>query len=143
MTPLDAVIDSLATFRLARLVTRDDFPPIRRARERWWRRYPDDGWPVDEMFVERAEGAEGTPHVGEQAEYRDGRIELNVVRAGNEWVAEEGHPLGILVGCSWCSSVWLAFGVVTLRRVAPRFWSPVAKALAFSAVAGLLSRGED
>jgi hypothetical protein len=33
--------------------------------------------------------------------------------------------------------MYVAFGVVAARRVAPRLWSPVATALALSHVAGL------
>jgi hypothetical protein len=34
LTPLDAVVLALSTFRLTRLVGQDDFPPVKRARER-------------------------------------------------------------------------------------------------------------
>lgn len=43
------------------------------------------------------------------------------------------------LGCYWCASVPIAFGVVAARRVAPRAWDPVARALACSAVAGVVS----
>ena len=45
-----------------------------------------------------------------------------------------------LTSCAWCSSVWIAAGVVTARAVAPRAWAPVARLLAFSAVAGSIAR---
>ncbi len=44
-----------------------------------------------------------------------------------------------LLDCSWCVAVWVAFGVVGLRGVLPRAWAPVARGLALSAVAGLIS----
>ena len=44
-----------------------------------------------------------------------------------------------LLDCSWCVAVWVAFGVVVLRGVLPRAWAPVARGLALSAVAGLIS----
>lgn len=44
-----------------------------------------------------------------------------------------------LTTCPWCLSVWIAFGVVVLRRVRPRFWDPIATALAASAVAGVVT----
>lgn len=50
---------------------------------------------------------------------------------------ERGGYLAELVSCAWCSSVWLAVGVVIVRRY--RWWRPVALALAFSEVAGLTS----
>lgn len=43
--------------------------------------------------------------------------------------------LAELVSCPWCMSIWLAAGVVVVRRY--RWWRPVALALAFSEVAGL------
>lgn len=51
----------------------------------------------------------------------------------------DGHDkLAYLVGCPWCVSPYLAAAVVCARRLAPRAWSPVARTLAFSAVAGIV-----
>lgn len=47
--------------------------------------------------------------------------------------------IGYLVECPWCTSAWVGLAVATARRVAPRTWGLVAQALAFSAVAGLVS----
>lgn len=53
------------------------------------------------------------------------------------------HPKLIeLIGCPWCVSVYVGFGVVALRRLVPRVWGPLASALAASAVAGLLATHE-
>ena len=41
--------------------------------------------------------------------------------------------------CAWCTSIWVAVGVVIFTRLWPLGWSYVALALAFSVVAGLLS----
>lgn len=41
--------------------------------------------------------------------------------------------------CPWCLSFWLGVAVVIARRVAPRVWDPLAKALAFSAASGVIS----
>lgn len=50
------------------------------------------------------------------------------------------HPkLYELAHCPWCLGMWLAAGVIGLRMAQPRLWSPIAKMLACSAVAGLLS----
>jgi Protein of unknown function (DUF1360) len=38
------LIDALAVYRLARLLTRDSFPPIARARERVLERWPESAW---------------------------------------------------------------------------------------------------
>ncbi len=51
-----------------------------------------------------------------------------------------GHPkLTELASCPWCLSVWCAFGVLAARRFAPRAWDPIARALTFSAMAGVMS----
>jgi hypothetical protein len=43
------------------------------------------------------------------------------------------------VACRWCASIWIGFGVVALRRFAPRVWDPAARGLAFSAAAVLVA----
>lgn len=43
------------------------------------------------------------------------------------------------LGCAWCTSIWIAGGVVVLTRLVPVPWSYVALVLAFSAAAGALS----
>lgn len=51
-----------------------------------------------------------------------------------------GHPkFAEVVQCSWCTGVWAAFAVVIARRLFPRLWSACARALAFSAITGILS----
>lgn len=47
------------------------------------------------------------------------------------------------VTCPWCSGLWCAAGVVAVRAFAPRWWAPVATALAFSSITGLLSTWEN
>lgn len=47
-----------------------------------------------------------------------------------------------LIGCPWCVSVYVGFGIVAARRLAPNLWGPVASALAASAAAGLLAGHE-
>jgi hypothetical protein len=44
-----------------------------------------------------------------------------------------------LIECPWCIGFWIAGSVVAARRWLPRQWSPVAKTLAYSAVAGILA----
>ncbi len=55
---------------------------------------------------------------------------------GPEWLA-------YLSRCAWCSSPYIAVGVVLARRFVPRIWQPVAEVLAFSAVAGLITEALD
>lgn len=60
--------------------------------------------------------------------------------AFQEWCLK-GRRLKLLElsQCPWCAGMYVAFGVVAARRIAPRAWDPIAKALAFSAVTGILS----
>jgi hypothetical protein len=44
-----------------------------------------------------------------------------------------------LIECPWCIGFWIAGSVVAARRWVPRQWSPVAKTLAYSSVAGILA----
>lgn len=44
-----------------------------------------------------------------------------------------------LLSCRWCSGVWVSAVVVAARVTCPRVWAPVGRALALSAVAGLLA----
>ena len=56
-----------------------------------------------------------------------------------DWVANRA-PNGrvdTLVNCPWCTGVWVGFAVQVARTVAPRAWSPVARALALAAIAGV------
>lgn len=50
-----------------------------------------------------------------------------------------GSPMRELLACPWCISIWIAFGVLGLERIAPKLWKAAATALAMSAVAGMLS----
>lgn len=43
------------------------------------------------------------------------------------------------VTCPWCVSIWVAAGVVTAHRVAPRLWAYPAVGLAASGVTGFLA----
>lgn len=48
-------------------------------------------------------------------------------------------PWSALLDCPWCLSVWVAGGAMIFRRVAPRVWRVLARVLASSAVAGVIS----
>lgn len=54
-------------------------------------------------------------------------------------IGKRGPTADYFVHCSWCTSVYLAAGVVAARRFVPKAWSPVAQVLALSAVSGLLA----
>lgn len=44
-----------------------------------------------------------------------------------------------LVTCDWCVSVWAGFAVTAARALTPRAWDPIARALAASAVTGIVA----
>lgn len=52
---------------------------------------------------------------------------------------DEPDALAELVQCPHCASFWIAVAVVAARILAPKWWRPLATALAFSAVAGNVS----
>lgn len=115
-------LDALATYRLTKLVTHDTLTvearesviagAYRRAgRERWGR----------EQLTDAADS-----HAPTWAE---------------DVVPNDPDPpkLATLVTCPYCAGMWVAFGVVLLRRFIPRAWAPLAEALALSATTGVLS----
>lgn len=53
------------------------------------------------------------------------------------------RPVGQLLDCPWCLSVWVGALVVLARRVYPRVWDPVAAVLAASAVTGIAAETLD
>lgn len=87
---------------------------------------------------------------------RDQLVRWAYVRAGVElppmepasWagyaMADDDPPkLATLVTCRWCAGFWIAVLVVAARRLCPRLWAPLARALTYSAGAALLARLED
>lgn len=113
----DALVDVLAVHRLTRLVTADVI--TRPARVAFIRRqYRDsygtgDNWAWDERSESEWESA----------------VESD----------DDAPKLAALVMCRWCTSIWMSLGVVAARRYAPVLWEPLAKVLAFSTVAVLVS----
>ncbi len=53
--------------------------------------------------------------------------------------AERNETLGYLTSCDYCSSIWIALGVTAVSALVPRAWRPLARALASSAVTGILA----
>lgn len=117
---IDTVVDALSVHRLARLVASDLISA-----------------PTRDAIIRSRYAARG-----------DHEARTLVPTAEVDWTrrALEDGPdapkLAQLIVCKWCSSAWLAVGVVVARRLFPRAWPPVARALAFSSVAGLLGSAE-
>jgi hypothetical protein len=114
LTPLELLVDGLATYRLTRLATADVISePFRRSVVGRLL-----GWSDEERSA-------ATPTAQEAVDDLD-----------------DPPKLARLVTCRWCAGVWIAGGVVVARRLAPRAWEPVADGLALSAGAVLLARLE-
>ncbi|HJR25152.1 MAG TPA: DUF1360 domain-containing protein [Acidimicrobiales bacterium] len=110
---IELVVDVLATYRLTRLATADVISE-----------------PVRMAFVRRT-GV--IPPPGEEE-----ATAQEVVDA-----LEDPPKLATLVTCRWCAGMWIAAGVSAARRLTPEAWDPLARGLALSAGAVLLSRFED
>ena len=107
------LVDGLATYRLTRLATADVISE-----------------PV-RMAVLRRTGA--APPPGEEDPTAQEVVES----------MKDPPRAATLLTCRWCAGIWIAAGVTSARAVAPRVWEPMARGLALSAVAVLLSRFED
>lgn len=59
-----------------------------------------------------------------------------ISEAPRERLARVGPNAAYFTTCPWCVSWWMGCLVVAARRLAPKAWSPVAEALAFSGMAG-------
>jgi len=131
---MTVVLTCLATYRLTRLITSDAFPPIARPR-RWidkhWNPFPDqDAW---ESYLASPVAAKKI--VREMLHDRYG-----ITSRPTGWK----RSIAYLIGCPWCTSVWLgavvtAFVMIFIGLTWPWF---VLLWLTSSAVAGLVSQRE-
>ena len=131
------LVDALAVYRLTRLITVDGFPPIRRAREWVLRR-----WPSEDTELAESEMVEATSITAAEWVEIERPAETAAWNWERRWVALSPHWLGELVTCAWCVSVYAA-GLVVAARALVSVWGYVSLALAFSAVAGWLSRFDE
>lgn len=117
MTPAELATDAVAGYRITRLLTADTITARPRAAVIRW------------SYGDRADDLEATsPH--------DSWDE----RAMND---PDAPALATLATCRWCAGVWVAGAVVAARRLAPRWWQPVAEVAVVAAAAALLAGSED
>lgn len=116
------IADSIATYRLTKLITDDSITqPLRdRIIERAYENAGRGQWARD-VFSPTVEG-----------DWQD------IVEAD-----ELPPKLATLITCRWCAGMWVAMFVVLARRVAPSAWRHLSDVLVFSAAAALLARAED
>lgn len=114
------IVDALAAYRLTRLVTRDKITePLREHT-------------LARIYAGRYDARDADGKVIEFDSWAD--------RVG--WDRDAAPKRATLLLCPWCVGVWVGFGVMIARRVTPRLWSPVARALALGAAAGLVEINE-
>lgn len=109
----ELLVDALAAFRITRLIVADDITEPPRAR------------------LLQAIYAAGD---------REPPADVGVGCTWTDAVHQDPDPpkLATLVTCPWCAGFYVSLGVVVARRLAPRFWRPVARAFALSGVAGII-----
>jgi hypothetical protein len=119
---VDLVLDALASYRLTRFVTADVL--TQDARDQW----------ILATYVAAGRNEWAHAQIGDDP-------------APGAWQAlvesdDRAPKLAVLVTCRWCAGFWISASIVLVRAIAPRLWRPLARALAFSAGAALLSRME-
>ena len=106
------MVDALAAYRLTRLVTADTITE-----------------PPRDQLVKWAYGHAGVAD----------RKHPDVSWSELAMADDEAPKLATLVTCRWCTGVYVAIGVTVARRVAPRWWAPVADMLATASAAALVA----
>ena len=116
-----AATDALAVARITRFVTKDYLTKTPRAALIRW-----SYGSHDEYLAQATDAAAGNSYIGSML-------------SAEEVVSSDPDPpkLAYLLTCPWCASAYIAAAVVAARLAAPRVWSPVARALAYSHLAGL------
>jgi hypothetical protein len=143
VSALDLAIDSLAVYRLTRLVTRDRV--LRSARARWIK--ASYGVDIDRRLREHREKNGTLDDKTDVPKWAAETYDWMEATADHEWDqvvdGDDGAPmLAYLARCPWCVSIYVGLGVTIARLVAPRAWSLIARALAASAVAGLVQTND-
>ena len=115
---MDVLTDALAVYRLTRLAITDDITEPVRDRIYGW--LSTRGYPRRTLVQIQADAQQGTLPGSPRARF-----------------AYE------LLTCSWCLSVWIGAGAVLARAACPRVWDALARTLAFSAVAGVITQASD
>lgn len=125
---------TLATYRLTRLITADAFPPIARPR-RWldkhWNPFPDqDAW----------EAYASSPPEVRKIVNENLRQQYGIRSRPTGW----RRSIAYLVGCAWCTSIWVGAGVSAFAMIFIGLTWPwfVLVWLSASAVTGLVTQRE-
>lgn len=124
--PVRLLVDGIAAYRLTRLVTADVITQ-----------------PIRDRIIEAAYVQQGRAELLRHSATGGGVIHVDEEGAWQQIADADPVPpkLAELVTCRWCAGVWVAFGILLVRRT--RWWPHVADAMAMSAAAALLARVED
>lgn len=128
------VLTCLATYRVTRFITADAFPPVagpRRWIDKHWNPFPDaNAW----------------------ESYREAPVEAQlIVREGlRQQLGIKSRPTGLkrslayLIGCAWCTSIWVAGGLAGLLMLTVGMGAMWALLLwlTASAVTGMIAQRE-
>jgi len=135
---VELVVGALAATRFAQLVIQDTFGPIRDAVNWIKYRYPD----ADDAYYESE--VVGNSDVG----WIHRTLDIEVVEGRDPdgilvFYPVEPHPIGTLLSCVRCLSVWTGLTVTVLILLAPMWVTlPILLPFAFSQIAILLAGWE-
>jgi len=129
----ELAVDALATARITRLVTQDTITePLRKRAVGFILDRSSPGWhPTWTQLLH------GLPARGGAPSQRPMDVD-NVLDEFEELVGRDSPKLATLLSCPWCVGVYVAFGVLAARRVAPRAWHQLAQGLALAQLAGVI-----
>ena len=131
------ILAALAATRWTTLLTRDSFGPIRRIREWVLFRWPDDD---TEFGLEYVIPGDPDPMVGELTNPNRTPVRLH---DDGWWRPVESTPVGTLVSCARCMSVWAGSAALVVLAVASDVIAAAVFApFAFSQVAITLIRAD-
>lgn len=112
------LIVALAIYSITRLVTTDSFPPVEKARNWLFQRFPPEGYTT----LVRPD---------------DKRCRFQI--QGRHYVVTEGHWFGELISCPWCFGMWAATAVCLSFWAAPIGTTFVLVPMALRVIPGIIT----
>lgn len=135
---LGLIVGALAATRFATLVVVDDFGPIADLRTAIRIRYPAEDDAYFESEVDGSDDVGWTSNRGVPL-FRGDDLYPGIPA----WYPLEPHPLGTLLSCVRCFSVWTGLAVAVLILLGPAWlYYPILLPFAFSQVAISLTRSD-
>lgn len=131
---MTVVLACLATYRLTRLVTRDALPLVagpRRWIDKHWNPFPDqNSWDAYRASPKRAQ----------EIVRENLTAQLGITARPTGW----RRSIAYLVGCAWCTSIWVSAGVTAFVMIFIGLTWPwfILLWLTSSSVTGLISANE-